>query len=134
LEVAEIRPQSDNWTTQLRRYLEENILPEDTSEAKRIRYRSTRYTIINGELYRKGFSKALQRCVTGEEAEKILRDIHSGICGNHTGGKKLGTQNTKAGILLADPICRGSNGSQKVARPVSGSPMTYGNHQNCSEV
>ena len=89
MEIAEIRPQSDNWTTQLRKYLEENILPKDTSEAKRIRYRSTRYTIINGELYRKGFSKALQRCVTGEEAEKILRDIHSGICGNHTEGKSL---------------------------------------------
>ena len=39
--VAEIRPQSDNWTTQLKRYFEENILPEDTSEAKRIKYRST---------------------------------------------------------------------------------------------
>ena len=39
--IAEIRPQLDNWTTQLRRYLEENILPEDTSEAKRIKYRST---------------------------------------------------------------------------------------------
>ena len=67
--VAEIRPQSDNWTTQLKRYFEENILPEDTSEAKRIKYRSTWYTIMNGELYRKGFSKALQRCVTGEEGK-----------------------------------------------------------------
>ncbi|KAK1554591.1 hypothetical protein Q3G72_014338 [Acer saccharum] len=35
--IAEIRPCPNDWTTQLRRYLEEHILPEDTAEAKRIR-------------------------------------------------------------------------------------------------
>ena len=70
-------------------YLEEYVLPEDTLEAKLITNRSTRYTIINGELYRKGFSKILQRCVKGAEANEILKDIHSGVCGNHTRGKSL---------------------------------------------
>ena len=60
-----------------------------TVEAKRIRYRSTRYTILRGELYRRGFSKVLQRCVAGKETEKILKSVHSGVCGNHTGGKSL---------------------------------------------
>ena len=69
--------------------MEENILPEDAVEARRIKYRSTRYTILRGELYRKGFSKVLQRCVTGEETRKILKDVHSGVCGNHTEGKSL---------------------------------------------
>ena len=87
--VVEIRPHLNNWITPLRRYLEENILPIDVLEAKRIRYRSTQYTIINGEVYRKRFSKALQRCIVDEEVEQILEDIHSGICGNHTGGKSL---------------------------------------------
>ncbi|KAK0575146.1 hypothetical protein LWI29_034598 [Acer saccharum] len=62
--IAEIRPSPGDWTYQLRKYLEENILPEDAVEAKRIRYRSA---------------------PTGE----ILRSIHSGVCGNHTGGKSL---------------------------------------------
>ncbi|KAK0585732.1 hypothetical protein LWI29_033235 [Acer saccharum] len=87
--IAEIRPSPGDWTYQLRKYLEENILPEDAVEAKRIRYRSARYTILRGELYRRGFSKVLQRCISGEKTGEILRSIHSGVCGNHTGGKSL---------------------------------------------
>ncbi|KAK0594634.1 hypothetical protein LWI29_038068 [Acer saccharum] len=87
--VAEIRQKPNDWTIQLRRYLEENILPEDAVETRRIKYRSTRYTVLRGELYRRGFSKVLQRCVAGEETNKILKDVHSGVCGNHTGGKSL---------------------------------------------
>ena len=49
--IVEIRPSPGDWTTQLKRYLEENILPEDAVEAKRIKYRSTQYTILMGELY-----------------------------------------------------------------------------------
>ncbi|KAK1567163.1 hypothetical protein Q3G72_008809 [Acer saccharum] len=87
--ITEIRPSPGDWTAQLRKYLEENVLPEDAVEAKLIKYRSTRYTILRGELYRRGFSKVLQRCVAGEETRKILKDVHSGVCGNHTGGKSL---------------------------------------------
>ncbi|KAK0572787.1 hypothetical protein LWI29_037332 [Acer saccharum] len=87
--IAEIRPSPGDWTYKLRKYLEENILPEDTVEAKRIRYRSARYTILMGELYRRGFSKVLQRCISGEKTGEILRSVHSGVCGNHTGGKSL---------------------------------------------
>ena len=65
--ITEIRPSPGDWIVQLRKYLEENMLPEDAVEAKRIKYRSTRYTILRGELYRRGFSKVLQRCIAGEE-------------------------------------------------------------------
>ncbi|KAK0592270.1 hypothetical protein LWI29_016138 [Acer saccharum] len=30
-----------------------------------------------------------QRCISGEKTGEILRSIHSGVCGNHTGGKSL---------------------------------------------
>ncbi|KAK0580513.1 hypothetical protein LWI29_002813 [Acer saccharum] len=40
--ITEIRPSPGDWTAQLRKYLEENVLPEDTMEAKRVKYRSTR--------------------------------------------------------------------------------------------
>ncbi|KAK0603090.1 hypothetical protein LWI29_001292 [Acer saccharum] len=79
--IAEIQPGPDDWMTQLKRYLEEKILPEDTAEAKRIKYKLTRFTILNGKLYRRGFLKPLQRCVSGSEANQILKDVHSGVCG-----------------------------------------------------
>ncbi|KAK1559692.1 hypothetical protein Q3G72_017338 [Acer saccharum] len=67
-------------------------------EAKRIRYRSTRYNIIDGELYRKGFSIALKRCAVDEEAKQILKDVHSGMCRNHTGGNSLAHKILKQGF------------------------------------
>ncbi|KAK0581993.1 hypothetical protein LWI29_020215 [Acer saccharum] len=87
--IAEIRLSPSDWTYKLRKYLEENILSEDVVEAKRIRYRSTRCTILRGELYRRGFSKVLQRCISGEKTGEILKSVYSGVCGNHTGGKSL---------------------------------------------
>ncbi|KAK0583648.1 hypothetical protein LWI29_000919 [Acer saccharum] len=98
IKVAKIQPYPNDWTTQLRKYLEENILLEDTLEAKRIRYRSTRYTILDGDLYKKRFSKTLQRCFTGEEADQILKDVHSSVCGNHTKGKSLAHKIFKQGF------------------------------------
>ncbi|KAK0579206.1 hypothetical protein LWI29_022797 [Acer saccharum] len=96
--TVEIQPGPSNWTTQLRKYLEENVLPENAVEAKRIKYRSTRYIILRGELYRRGFSKVLQRCVAGEETRKILKDVHSGVCGNHTRGKSLANKVLRQGF------------------------------------
>ncbi|KAK0580846.1 hypothetical protein LWI29_006961 [Acer saccharum] len=83
-----------------------NILLEDAVEARRIKYRSTRYIVLIGELYRRGFSKVLQRCVAGEETNKILKDVHSGVCENHTGGKSLAHKVLRQGfywpILFAE--------------------------------
>ena len=75
--------------TPIKEYLINDILPSDSLEAKRLKYRATRYSVLSGELYRKGYSRVLQRCVGPEEAEGILKDIHSESCGNHTGSVSL---------------------------------------------
>ena len=44
---------------------------------------------MRGVLYRKSFSSPLLRCLTENEVIKVLNTIHSGVCGNHSGGKSL---------------------------------------------
>lgn len=39
--------------------------------------------MVEAELYRRSPSGVLQRCVSPEEGQQLLRDIHSGICGSH---------------------------------------------------
>ena len=56
------------------------------SEKKRIRYQSKDYMIVCDTLYRRGVDTFLQRCLTHEEAEKVLNDCHSGACGGHQSG------------------------------------------------
>ena len=43
-----------------------------------------RYIIVGGEeLYHRSVSGVLMRCILEEDGRKLLKDIHSGICGNH---------------------------------------------------
>ncbi|CAA2976678.1 Hypothetical predicted protein, partial [Olea europaea subsp. europaea] len=40
-------------------------------------------------LYKRGFVSLLLRCVGGEETMYILREIHEGVCDNHSEGIAL---------------------------------------------
>jgi hypothetical protein len=56
-------------------------LPEDAVEAKRITRRSKAFVVLQGKLYKKSITGVLQRCVTPQEGQVILKDIHAGVCG-----------------------------------------------------
>ncbi|XP_022880743.1 uncharacterized protein LOC111398016 [Olea europaea var. sylvestris] len=62
---------------------------EDPTEARRLRTRSTRYTLIDEVLYKRGHSVPLLRCLNEEEAQYALQDVHEGMCGNNSGGQSL---------------------------------------------
>ena len=38
-------------------------------------------------LYKRGFSQPYLRCLALDEANYVLREIHEGACGNHSGAK-----------------------------------------------
>lgn len=70
-------------------YVKNGALPQDKNEARKIKYQAARYVIYDEVLYRRGFNTPLLRCVDGEECTYILREVHEGICGNHSGGSSL---------------------------------------------
>ena len=78
-----------NWMTPIIQYLLHAELPEDKVEAKRLKHRAARYVLYDGLLYRRGHSSPLLRCLTNEESVEVLKEVHEGICGNHTGGQAL---------------------------------------------
>ena len=57
--------------------------------ARKIVRRSKSMVIHNGELLRCSISGVFQRCVSPEEGQEILREIHEGDCGHHAGSKSL---------------------------------------------
>ena len=70
-------------------YLKEGWLPKDKMEARKIQIRAARFVVIDDMLYRRGYSLPYLRCASSEEANYVLREIHKGICGNHTGARSL---------------------------------------------
>ncbi|KAM1128178.1 hypothetical protein ACFX2B_037653 [Malus domestica] len=46
----------NNWITPIYKFLAHGTLPNDKVQAKQIRYKATRYLIINDQLYKWGFN------------------------------------------------------------------------------
>ncbi|XP_024025977.1 uncharacterized protein LOC112092912 [Morus notabilis] len=78
-----------NWMMPLIQYLMDARLPDNKDEARRVRYRAARYLLYDSLLYRRGYSTPLQQCLDNTEAQKVLQEIHEGVCGNHTRGQSL---------------------------------------------
>ena len=72
--------------TPVTQYLKDGVLPEDKKKARLLKLKVARYTLYDDQLYKKGFSTPLLKCVNLEQGNHILQEIHEGICGNHTGG------------------------------------------------
>ena len=69
-----------------------------------LRLKVARYILYDERLYRRGFSTPLLKCVDLTEGNYILREIHEGFCGNHSGGQSLAHKVIRQGYFW--PILR----------------------------
>ncbi|KAM1973476.1 hypothetical protein ACFX16_020162 [Malus domestica] len=90
--------QRDSWITPIYKFLAHGTLPTDKVQAKHIRYKATRYLIINDQLYKRGFNLPYLRCLTPTEAETVLRKKHEGVCGDHAGSRSLAHKAFRQGL------------------------------------
>lgn len=77
-------------------YLTKGDLPEDTLKAKVLRTKATRYVMIYGDLYRRGFSTPLLKCLTRDQAEYVIKQLHEEIYRMHSGSRTMATQVLRA--------------------------------------
>ena len=80
---------TNSWMMPIISFLQGGHLPQNTEEAKKIKKRATRATILNDILYKRGFSMPYLKCVNEEEAKYILEEIHEGIWRDHAGLRSL---------------------------------------------
>ena len=88
-----------SWMDPILSYIRMGILPEDRKQARKLKCRATRYTLLDGVLYRRGFTLPLLRCLDDEEADYVLREIHEGICGNHSEARTLAFKALRQGYF-----------------------------------
>ena len=69
--------------------LKDGTLPEDKKKARLLRLKVARYTLYDNQLYKRGFSTLLLKCVNLEQGNHILQEIHEGIYNNNAGGQSL---------------------------------------------
>ena len=94
-----------SWMAPTISYLKDGTLPEGKDEARKLRVwearklriRSARYILLNDILYKRGFSQPYLRCLSPDEANYVLREVHEGACGNHSGARSLIHKVVRAG-------------------------------------
>ena len=87
----------ENWMTPIVSYLKEGKLLEGRDEAWKLRIKSTKYILMDEVLYKRGFFQPYLRCLVPDEANYVLREVHEGACGNHSGARSLIHKVVRAG-------------------------------------
>ena len=61
------------------------MLPDDKEVARKLKVQAARFILIKDVLYKRGFSRPYLRCLIPEEADHVMREVHKGVCRNHSG-------------------------------------------------
>jgi hypothetical protein len=86
------------WADELVDYLQKDNFPSDKKAAVKLKARAAQFTLVNGMLYKRGFMLPLLKCISQEVGNYILREIHEGVCGNHSGSRVLAHKAVQAGF------------------------------------
>ena len=71
-------------------FLRDDVLLEGKLEAEKIRRNAPRFWLSEDhKLYKRSYSGPYLLCIHPEESESLLKELHEGICGSHTGGRSL---------------------------------------------
>jgi hypothetical protein len=96
---------TEDWRAPITLFLHGYYHPTDINEAKRLKHRSRDFALIEGQLYKKGVSQPMLKCVTETEGVQILREVHSGTCGSHAGPRALVAKVIHQGFYWPAMIC-----------------------------
>jgi len=78
-------------------YLADGILLLEPTEARKIKKNFAKYTLIDGKLFRHGFTHPILVCVSGDQCACIMVELHERICGSHISGRSLASKAIHAG-------------------------------------
>ncbi|GJV94481.1 reverse transcriptase domain-containing protein [Tanacetum coccineum] len=87
--AAMVEEEELTWMTPIVEYLRDEILPEDSKDASKLRIKAIQYKLLQGVLYKRSFLKPWLRCVRPFQADYVIREIHEGSCSLHAGPRSM---------------------------------------------
>ncbi|VFR02827.1 unnamed protein product [Cuscuta campestris] len=79
----------DIWMDDLVRYYMTGQFPEDEDRVRKVKLRAPRFQMLEGRLYKRAFGGPLLRCLTRAEAERVIAEVHEGVCAAHQMSRTL---------------------------------------------
>ena len=79
------------WYYDIMRFLELRVYLDSTNKRERrsIRMMTTQYILCGGQLYRRSYDGIHLHCLKNEETEKVMEEVHQGICSPYMNGRML---------------------------------------------
>lgn len=81
-----VTEEGPTWMDPIWAFLKNDKLPDNRTEARRLKLRASRYVLLDGILYKRSLTLLYLQCLTLTELKLAMREIHKGVCGNHSGG------------------------------------------------
>ena len=79
-----------SWMDSISLFQEKDILPEERSEAEKVRRKALRFWLSEDrKLYKRSFFNPYLLYVHSEASESLLEELHEGVYGSHTRGRSL---------------------------------------------
>ena len=88
-QVSQIEEVPPSWMDPIRFYISTGELPTDRGRAHKIQIQSARFSLVDGQLYKRSLGGPYLKCLTPEEGRYVLPKLHEGIYGNHKEGRTL---------------------------------------------
>ncbi|XP_031124269.1 uncharacterized protein K02A2.6-like [Ipomoea triloba] len=88
-EVCAIHSTPDEWMNEMILYKKHKTTSNDSTRARRVVNMAPSYQIIDDNLFKLSFGRPLLRCLRKTEADKVLAEMHEGVCTAHQGAQTL---------------------------------------------
>ena len=70
-------------------YISTGKLSVERDLAHKIQVYLARFSLINWNLFKRSLDRAYLKCLTTEQGQYVLAELHEGICGNHPSDRTL---------------------------------------------
>ena len=75
---------TNDWRVEIADYLKN----PSQKVTRKLRYKSTKYVLLDDQLYYKIVNRVLFKCLN-QEAKVLMGEVHEGICGAHQSAYKM---------------------------------------------
>jgi hypothetical protein len=84
-EILNSETLGNDWRVEIANYL----MNPSQKVTRKLRYKLTKYVLLNDQLYYKIVDGVLLKCFSQEEAKVLMGEVHEGICGAHQSAYKM---------------------------------------------
>ena len=88
-QVNELDKACPFWMTPIVCDLSSGELSDNRAKAHKTQVQAARFSLVNGQLYKRSLDGLYLKCLTYQQEQYILEKLYDGVCGNHPSGKTL---------------------------------------------